>query len=102
MFLVATSKSYDISIFNYVNYDFFYCRCSASHLNRHICYKSSLNYFIDSLGNNHNNSPLLTKLVAPTFFVQKQSMFIKVQETPNPNSLKFVPGVQVSLAENYK
>lgn len=23
------------------------------------------------------------------------SMFIKVQETPNPNSLKFIPGVQV-------
>jgi len=26
---------------------------------------------------------------------QQQNMFIKVQDTPNPNSLKFVPGVQV-------
>jgi len=30
-----------------------------------------------------------------TQFCQKKTMFIKVQETPNPNSLKFVPGVQV-------
>ncbi|XP_076030247.1 NFU1 iron-sulfur cluster scaffold homolog, mitochondrial-like isoform X2 [Oratosquilla oratoria] len=36
--------------------------------------------------------------LAPVAITQSQprrNMFIKVQETPNPNSLKFIPGVQV-------
>uniref|UniRef100_A0A2P2HXS6 NFU1 iron-sulfur cluster scaffold homolog, mitochondrial n=1 Tax=Hirondellea gigas TaxID=1518452 RepID=A0A2P2HXS6_9CRUS len=37
------------------------------------------------------------RLLSPKIYhlPQLRSMFIKVQETPNPNSLKFVPGVQV-------
>ncbi|XP_050716636.1 NFU1 iron-sulfur cluster scaffold homolog, mitochondrial-like [Eriocheir sinensis] len=40
------------------------------------------------------HKPLLS-VRNPQLFVPSRSMFIKVQETPNPNSLKFLPGVPV-------
>lgn len=48
----------------------------------------------------HLNSPWISRLVVgtPAFsasFVPKRSMFIQTQETPNPNCLKFLPGVPV-------
>ncbi|XP_077301180.1 NFU1 iron-sulfur cluster scaffold homolog, mitochondrial-like [Arctopsyche grandis] len=51
----------------------------------------------------HSNSPLTTnkilqkKLPAVSFpnILQKRNMFIQTQDTPNPNSLKFLPGVKV-------
>lgn len=44
-----------------------------------------------------------TSMLLPTtfklqpFLVPARSMFIQTQDTPNPNSVKFLPGVQVSI-----
>lgn len=35
------------------------------------------------------------KCGTPLTYLQLRSMFIKTQETPNPNSLKFIPGVKI-------
>ncbi len=37
----------------------------------------------------------MTKTPAPSSFIPFRSMFIKTQETPNPQSLKFLPGREV-------
>ena len=42
-----------------------------------------------------STSLLRKKLIDISSCLSKRSMFIKVYDTPNPNSLKFVPGVQV-------
>lgn len=31
----------------------------------------------------------------------RRSMFIQTQDTPNPNSLKFLPGVEVGILQTY-
>ncbi|XP_019850729.1 PREDICTED: NFU1 iron-sulfur cluster scaffold homolog, mitochondrial-like [Amphimedon queenslandica] len=41
------------------------------------------------------NYPITTNTVRPSSFNQVRSMFIQTQDTPNPNSLKFIPGVPV-------
>ena len=38
---------------------------------------------------------LLPKFTAPSFAMTQRSMFIQTQETPNPQSLKFLPGTKV-------
>jgi hypothetical protein len=40
---------------------------------------------------------LLPSAVAPSFGLCKRSMFIQTQETPNPQSLKFLPGTKVTI-----
>ena len=37
----------------------------------------------------------LSNSLNPASSIQKRSMFIQVQDTPNPNSLKFIPGCEV-------
>jgi len=41
-------------------------------------------------------SKLFPKVKHQPFFISNRSMFIQTQDTPNPNSIKFLPGVQVS------
>ncbi|XP_031559015.1 NFU1 iron-sulfur cluster scaffold homolog, mitochondrial-like [Actinia tenebrosa] len=55
---------------------------------------------LDSCRNNHGTftwqrATYVTPLPRTANRIQARNMFIQVQETPNPNSLKFVPGVQV-------
>lgn len=38
---------------------------------------------------------LLNKTVSPVTFGQRRNLFIETQDTPNPNSIKFMPGVQI-------
>jgi len=42
------------------------------------------------------SSKLFPKVKHRPFFISNRSMFIQTQDTPNPNSVKFLPGVQVS------
>lgn len=42
-----------------------------------------------------SRSALLCQRIDPTLAGWKRSMFIQTQDTPNPNSLKFLPGVPV-------
>lgn len=44
----------------------------------------------------NSNCPVHVNPVKRSFFTtQHKSMFVQTQETPNPNSLKFLPGVKV-------
>ncbi|OAD56422.1 hypothetical protein WN48_03426, partial [Eufriesea mexicana] len=45
--------------------------------------------------NNHILKPYLLSSTKSFNFIQKCTMFIQTQDTPNPNSLKFLPGVKV-------
>jgi len=45
--------------------------------------------------NNPTHVSLLKPHLSPIVHIQQRSMFIRTQETPNPNSLKFIPGCQV-------
>lgn len=54
----------------------------------------------NSINNNNTNrlvfrKPLLLEKHASLQLQQCRNMFIRVQDTPNPNSLKFIPGVDV-------
>ena len=40
-------------------------------------------------------APGLKLQLLPSFAMTKRSMFIQTQETPNPQSLKFLPGTKV-------
>ena len=40
---------------------------------------------------------IVPKVGAPKLNISKRFMFIQTQETPNPQSLKFVPGIKVSI-----
>lgn len=42
-------------------------------------------------------SKLFPTVKPQPYFVPARSMFIQTQDTPNPNSVKFLPGVQVSI-----
>jgi len=42
------------------------------------------------------SSNLFPKIKQQPFFIPTRGMFIQTQDTPNPNSVKFLPGVQVS------
>lgn len=46
------------------------------------------------------SSKLFPKVKHRPFFIPTRSMFIQTQDTPNPNSVKFLPGVQVSYEHN--
>ncbi len=52
----------------------------------------SFSFFSDKASNNK----IVSKVGAPKLNIVKRFMFIQTQETPNPQSLKFVPGVKVS------
>lgn len=41
------------------------------------------------------SSKLFPKVKHQPFFIPSRAMFIQTQDTPNPNSIKFLPGVQV-------
>ncbi|XP_005101029.1 NFU1 iron-sulfur cluster scaffold homolog, mitochondrial [Aplysia californica] len=41
------------------------------------------------------DNKLLRRISVPQILIQARSMFIQTQDTPNPNSLKFLPGVEV-------
>lgn len=43
----------------------------------------------------YNKDFLRRKLLLPNSYEASRSMFIQTQETPNPNSMKFIPGVKV-------
>lgn len=43
----------------------------------------------------YNKDFLRRKLLLPNSYETLRSMFIQTQETPNPNSMKFIPGVKV-------
>ncbi|XP_041362557.1 NFU1 iron-sulfur cluster scaffold homolog, mitochondrial-like [Gigantopelta aegis] len=45
--------------------------------------------------------PVMTKVKPSVFLSQVRSMFIQTQDTPNPNSLKFIPGVPVLEAGTF-
>ncbi|XP_034179892.2 NFU1 iron-sulfur cluster scaffold homolog, mitochondrial [Osmia lignaria lignaria] len=45
--------------------------------------------------NNHMVKPCLFTSIPKLNVIQKRQMFIQTQDTPNPNSLKFLPGVKV-------
>lgn len=45
--------------------------------------------------NNHMVKPCLFTSIPKFNVMQKRQMFIQTQDTPNPNSLKFLPGVKV-------
>lgn len=53
--------------------------------------------FGGSCGTGVRNSLLKNK--NPASWEAVRSMFIQTQDTPNPNSLKFLPGVKVRLKE---
>lgn len=44
---------------------------------------------------NHFQRPCLSTPISNFNVIQKRQMFIQTQDTPNPNSLKFIPGVEV-------
>lgn len=48
-----------------------------------------------------NNQSFLNGFTSslPRTFPTKRSLFIKTQETPNPNSLKFIPGKEVKFIQ---
>lgn len=43
------------------------------------------------------SSKLLPIIKQKCLFMPIRNMFIQTQDTPNPNSVKFLPGVQVSI-----
>lgn len=62
--------------------------------------QNTTNHYFGNKRRYHLNSPWISRLVVGTpavsaSFVPKRSMFIQTQETPNPNCLKFLPGVPV-------
>jgi len=56
-------------------------------LGQNICKSSNINSSNSSC--NHLN------LISSSLNIQRRSMFIRTQDTPNPNSLKFYPGTKV-------
>lgn len=52
-----------------------------------------------SAGRSTYGAPAMTGLAKPSVLLMgqfpKRSMFIQTQDTPNPDSLKFLPGVEV-------
>uniref|UniRef100_A0A0A9XKZ0 NFU1 iron-sulfur cluster scaffold homolog, mitochondrial n=1 Tax=Lygus hesperus TaxID=30085 RepID=A0A0A9XKZ0_LYGHE len=48
-----------------------------------------------SCGNFRHSNPEFLKGAAPQTRIFQRSMFIQTQDTPNPNSLKFLPGTKV-------
>lgn len=43
------------------------------------------------------SSRLFPTVKQQPFLMQVRNMFIQTQDTPNPNSVKFLPGVEVSM-----
>lgn len=64
-------------------------------LPRMFCQKNTITTLSNGIAKSVQSGSLLRKTFPSLNLIQTRSMFIRVQETPNPNSLKFIPGVQV-------
>ncbi|GFN82043.1 nfu1 iron-sulfur cluster scaffold-like protein, mitochondrial [Plakobranchus ocellatus] len=80
---------------------------------KHATISSSVRAFSSSLPSKHmycmlnwrhgriQSDHLLKQKSFPTIFQPARMMFIQTQDTPNPNSLKFMPGVEVLESGTY-
>ncbi|KAG7160661.1 NFU1 iron-sulfur cluster scaffold-like 2, partial [Homarus americanus] len=69
----------------------------CSLISRAVCHnKIRIGYDINPASIHYGWGKQLSEARRSVHLTSAVSMFIKVQETPNPNSLKFLPGVQDS------